>query len=313
MPEIPSVYLRNGVKIPCIGLGTYRLKGEQVYSVIQTAIRLGYRHIDTAAVYGNEQEIGRAISHLIHAGDITRSELFITSKIGPKSQGYANAHQSIVDSLDKLGPDVGYLDLMLIHWPGSQGLQKNDPCNAVRRKETWLALNEAYRSGKIRAIGVSNFTKQHMDDIVSVDVGLEAEETTSPLEVPMVNQFELHPLLWCDSTRDLISACHALGCRVQGYSCLGSGSLTDGSITGTDGLTLSEVAKRVGATTSQILIRWAIERGDIVMPKSSSETRLKENLDAALIQLSDMDMAWLDQLAGVSGVRRFCWDPTKIN
>ncbi|KAK6098096.1 hypothetical protein MT418_002154 [Batrachochytrium dendrobatidis] len=312
MKLIPSVQLYNGVNIPCIGLGTFKLKGEEAVSVVQAAIKLGYCHIDSAASYNNEREIGQAISQMIQSGIVCRKKLFITSKIGPKSQGYEKACESIKNSLDRFGSDVGYIDLMLIHWPGSQGMKPEDPQHKINRVGTWRAMEEAYKAGSIRAIGVSNYTVKHIQEFTTMMHENKCTDPDDVLTMPMINQFELHPLLWNDTTQKLIETCHNLDCRVAGYSCFGSGVLIDGSAIGNNGLTLADFSTKIGATVSQVLIKWAITRGDIVMPKARSEAHLLENLNAAYLELSDEDLKWIDSLAQISGIKRFCWDPTNV-
>eukprot|EP00842_Homolaphlyctis_polyrhiza_P005880 jgi/Hompol1/6293/HPOL_002204-RA len=302
--------LRNGKEIPRIGLGTFRIKGEQAQQIVRSAIELGYRHIDTAAVYRNESDIGTAIADLIAQGRVKRADLFITSKIAPKHQGYAHAKQAIADSLANLGPAIGYIDLMLIHWPGTQSLKLNDPRNPPNRHGSWKALVEAHAAGTLAAIGISNFTSSHLSqlfDYIAGDPSLAATDQTS--SIPVVNQIELHPLLWSLETQQLVKQCHDNGILVQGYSCLGEGKLVDGSI---DIPEIQQIATKLAATPAQVLIAWALLRGDVVMPKSTNPARLKENLDAEAVVLSSDDVAALDLLASRLGTRRFCWDPTMI-
>ncbi|OAJ39118.1 hypothetical protein BDEG_22991 [Batrachochytrium dendrobatidis JEL423] len=249
---------------------------------------------------------------MIQSGIVCRKKLFITSKIGPKSQGYEKACESIKNSLDRFGSDVGYIDLMLIHWPGSQGMKPEDPQHKINRAGTWRAMEEAYKAGSIRAIGVSNYTVKHIQEFTTMMHENKCTDPDDVLTMPMINQFELHPLLWNDTTQKLIETCHNLDCRVAGYSCFGSGLLIDGSAIGNNGLTLADFSTKIGATVSQVLIKWAITRGDIVMPKARSEAHLLENLNAAYLELSDEDLKWIDSLAQISGIKRFCWDPTNI-
>ncbi|KAI8929768.1 NADP-dependent oxidoreductase domain-containing protein [Entophlyctis helioformis] len=303
MAAAAYVTLRNGVQMPSIGLGTFKLQGDAVRQVVGTAVRLGYRHIDTASVYKNETQIGETLAHIYATNPaITRSALFITSKIAPKSQGYDEATQAIAASIAALGAGCqGYIDLMLIHWPGSQGRKPHDPRNAANRAGTWRALCDAMADGRLRAIGVSNYTDRHLDGDEFGDNGGNGGGNGGV--VPLVNQVELHPMVWTPVTRRLVGLCRERGIVVQAYSCLGTGDLVSA---------LPLDCRRVGATPAQVLIRWALERCGVVMPKASSEARLKENLDALHVVLGHDDYAALDSLAERVGAKKFCWDPTLI-
>ncbi|KAJ3276841.1 hypothetical protein HDV01_002896 [Terramyces sp. JEL0728] len=279
--------------IPKIGLGTYRLKGEAVQKIVYDAVKMGYRHIDTACVYKNEQDIGRAISKLIEEGVVKRSDLFITSKIAPKDQGLEKASEAVNASLEKLGPEVGYLDLMLVHWPGSQGLKPDNPKNKENRIGTMNSLHEAYREGKVKAIGVSNFNISHFEGI----------------NVPIhLNQVEFHPLLWTKETRRLIEFCSDRKIVIGAYSCLGEGNLLDGEAFPE----LKGLAEEIDCTIAQVLIAWALEKNTIVMPKASSNTRLKENLEAGEIRLAKQQVDIIDHLVDRVGSTKYCWDPSRI-
>ncbi|KAL2917249.1 hypothetical protein HK105_203314 [Polyrhizophydium stewartii] len=286
-------------------VGTFRVRGDQAREVVRTAVRMGYRHIDSAAVYRNEAAIGEALAELFAEGFVSRSDMFITTKLGPKSQGYDRAREAIGASLASLGESPGFVDLLLIHWPGSQGMQPGDPRNAQNRLGTWRAVCEAYRDGRARSIGVSNYTHAQLSELAAA----VRSDATGTLVMPMVNQFELHPLMWTPDTRALIGLCRELGICVQGYSCLGEGHLVNGDV---DVREARGVAERTGATVAQVLIRWALERGDVVMPKSTHAARMAENLAATDVVLSEADLALLDGMAERLGPRRFCWDPTQI-
>ncbi|KAJ3316043.1 hypothetical protein HDV04_000252 [Boothiomyces sp. JEL0838] len=279
--------------VPRIGLGTYRLKGEAAQKIVYDAVKMGYRHIDTASVYKNEQDIGRAISKLIEEQVVRREELFVTSKIAPKDQGFEKAQSAIQASLENLGPAVGYIDLMLVHWPGSQGLKPDNPLNKENRIGTMKALHEAYKNGLIKAIGVSNFNIYHFEGI----------------DVPIhLNQFEFHPLLWTGETRKLLEFCHSRNIVVGAYSCLGEGSLLNPEAYPE----LEKVSQELGCSIAQVLIAWALVKNTIVMPKASSSARLKENLDAGKITLNSQQIETIDKIVERVGSVKYCWDPSKI-
>ena len=250
-------------------MGTYRLSQEAVEPVVDASRALGYKMIDTASVYRNEQGVGNAITRAIHSGKITRQDLFITSKIGPKDQGLEKSYKAIQTSLLKLGSDVGYLDLMLIHWPGTQSLKLDSLMNKMNRANTWNSLVRARDEGLVRAIGVSNYTLEHL------------KEVDPP---PQVNQIEFHPLVYDDTMKRLLEYCHAHNIIVQSYSTLAEGKLVNGSWELPE---LVEMARQKGVTQAQILFRWSMNKGCPIIPKSAQSDRLKENLASLSIQLSE--------------------------
>jgi diketogulonate reductase-like aldo/keto reductase len=277
-----------------MAVGTYRLKGKDAERVVYDAVCIGYRHIDTAAVYMNEAAVGAAIRRLLDEKIVRRDDLFITSKISPKSMGYTKTQECIHQSLVDLG--ISYIDLMLVHWPGSQGLRGNDPRNKLIRLETVKALTEQYRSGILKAIGVSNFNRSHFD-------GLEAVDCLH------VNQIEFHPLQWTKTTQDLVEYCqHERHMLIGAYSCLGEGRLLN-AVAYPE---VADVAKVVGATMAQVLIAWAMRQGCLVMPKASSKERLIENFMATHVHLSEKDIAALNAMVERVGSTKFCWDPSTI-
>ena len=264
MSHIPSVALNNGVLIPQLGFGLYKVPGEDVANLVPAAVDAGYRHFDTAAMYGNELALGRALGAQLEDGSLSREDFFITSKVWNDQQGYDATLRSFDDSMIALGLDV--LDLYLIHWPvAGRGLYL----------ETYRALETLYREGRVRAIGVSNFQVEHLSRV------LEERDV-----VPAVNQVELHPWL---QQRDL-RAFHARhGITTEAWSPLARGALLDDSV-------LANVAAKHGRSVAQIALRWQIQEGIVVFPKASSAERIRQNADLFGFSLDQED---LDRIAGL--------------
>jgi diketogulonate reductase-like aldo/keto reductase len=264
------VTLNNGVEMPRLGLGVYQARaGGEARRAVEHALEAGYRHVDTAALYGNERDVGEAI----HSSGIPREEIFVTTKLWNDDHGYDGALRAFEESRERLGLDV--VDLYLIHWP-------------VRRLrvDSWRALEKLYRDGLCRAVGVSNYTVRHLDELLN----------TCEV-VPAVNQVEFSPFLY---QRDLLEHCHANGVRLEAYSPLTKGRrLSD--------LTLAEMAGRYGKTPAQVLVRWALERDVVVIPKSARPERIRENADVFDFVLGPDDLATLD---GLDEGLHTSWDPT---
>jgi len=258
MAEIPSITLNNGVTMPQVGFGVFQVPSEATRAAVASALEAGYRSIDTATVYGNETEVGEAIAQ----SGVPRDELFVTTKLWNADQGYDETARAFEKSLRKLGMD--YVDLYLIHWP----LPEVD-----RYRETWQAFEKLHADGKIRAIGVSNFQPHHLDRLAeSSDV------------VPAVNQIELHPYLQQAEAR----RCHSEhGIVTEAWSPIGQGKglLEDASI--------AEVAGKHGRTPAQVVLRWHLQLGNVIIPKSVTPSRIRENLDLFGFSLDDDDMATL--------------------
>ncbi|KYD19431.1 aldo/keto reductase [Caldibacillus debilis] len=268
-----TTVLHNGVKMPYFGFGTYKVKeGEEVYNAVRTALETGYRLIDTAALYENEEGVGRAIRD----SGIPREEIFVTTKVWNSDQGYDSTLRAFETSLKKL--DIGYIDLYLIHW-------------AIKGKylDTWKALVELYKEGRVRAIGVSNFQIHHLQDIMDhFD------------EIPTVNQVELHPYLTQEELREF---CAKHNIKVEAWSPLGRGRLLDLP-------ELKRIAEKYGKTPAQVVLRWHVQNDIIVIPKSVHPERIKENADIFDFELSDEDMAAINRL---NRNERFGKDPDHVD
>lgn len=282
----PSVALNTGLQMPLLGLGTYKLCGpEEVRGAVDAALASGYRAFDSAAVYRNEADLGNALKELLPKHGLTREDVFITSKLSPKDQG-ERAMEGALHSLSQL--DLGYIDLYLIHWPGTQRLPVADERNPGNRAQSWSSLEELHSQGKLRAIGVSNYTPAHMRALMQ-----------SCRVPPAVLQVEFHPRL-CQP--ELRSLCKEYGVCFQAYSSLGKGELLSDPV-------ILEVAKNVERTPAQVLLRWAVQQGVPVLPKSSNPERILRNGEVFDFILSDADM---DRLSALDCGHRFCWDPSEV-
>lgn len=285
-PPNPSVLLNTGVQMPILGLGMYKLVGPgDVYRAVDAALDAGYRAFDSAAVYRNEADLGRALKELLPKHGLTREDVFITSKLGPKDQG-DRAMEGALHSLSQL--DLGYIDLYLIHWPGTQGLVVGDQRNPGNRAQSWVTLEELHAQGKLKAIGVSNYTPAHMRELM--------QSCKIP---PAVLQVEFHPRL-CQT--ELRSVCKEYGVCFQAYSSLGQGDLVTDPV-------VMEVAKNCDRTPAQVLLRWAVQQGVPVLPKSSNPDRIKDNARLFDFTLSDTDM---DRLSALDCEHNYCWDPSAV-
>jgi diketogulonate reductase-like aldo/keto reductase len=264
--------LSGGVQIPRLGLGVYRAEpGRQTATAVRTALDAGYRHIDTARIYGNESDVGAGI----RASGIDREHVFVTTKLWNADHGYESTLDALEASRGRLGLDV--LDLYLVHWPVPK-----------QRLDTWRAMEHLLETGKVRAIGVSNYMVRHLEELLAV-----AESR------PTVNQIELSPYNWA-SRREIVDLCAANGIAVEAYSPLTKGvKLTDPP--------LIAIGQAHGKSSAQVLIRWALQHDLIVLPKSTRPDRIAANADVYDFNLTDEQMRALDGLDEnlVTG-----WDPT---
>lgn len=259
--------LLNGVRIPTIGFGTWQASdGEEAYKATLWALEAGYTHIDTAAIYGNEESIGKAIKD----SNIDRKNLFITTKLWNDVRGYDETIEAFNQSLDRLG--LTYVDLYLIHWPNPS---KYRSCWEEKNAESWRAMEDLYEQGKIRAIGVSNFLIHH----------LEALAKTQRIS-PMINQIKLFPGL---NQVEVVNYCNEHGILLEAYSPFGTGKIFNV-------VELKEMAAKYQKSIAQICIRYALQKGRIPLPKSVTKERIISNLDVYDFELSFEDVALLDRL-----------------
>ncbi|WGK69328.1 aldo/keto reductase [Candidatus Haliotispira prima] len=267
-----EVTLNNGRPMAVPGLGTadmlgWRAKGPEFSQLLEKALDLGYRHIDTASFYGNEEGIGTAIKN----SPVKREDIMLVSKVWNSEQGYEETQAAFRRSLERLGTD--YLDLYLIHWP------KPD-----QYLDTWRAMEKLYAEGLIKAIGLSNFHKKHIEDILEHGTVL-----------PAANQLEIHPYL---QQQELVDFCRQCDIQVVGWSPLGTGNWS--SVAAEDkplnDAKLQELAQKQNKTVAQIILRWNLQRGIVPIPKSNSLQRIRENLDIFSFSLSEQDMQEIAQL-----------------
>ena len=262
MTAIPDITLNNGQRIPQLGFGVFLVRPQDTVAAVSTALQAGYRHIDTAEMYGNEREVGEAITR----SDLDRSEVFITSKLSNDAHRPDDARRAFDESLKALG--VGYLDLFLIHWP----LPTRYDGDYV---STWKTLEEFYRDGRVRSIGVSNFQPHHLRRLHS-----ESEI------IPAVNQIEVNPYLTQDELRGF---CAQHQIAVEAWSPLGRGNVLADPTIGT-------IARRAAKTPAQVVLRWHLQRGDIVFPKSVTPDRIRENIDIFDFGLSEAEVGAISAL-----------------
>lgn len=261
--------LNNGVEIPILGFGTLRIRGEDVQNAVLWALEAGYRHVDTAKAYENESDVGKGFKR----SGLPRDEVFITTKLWNDDHGYNNALKAIDRSLKNL--ELDWVDLYLVHWPVSG-----------RRVETWKAMERILKDGKARAIGVSNFTIRHLEELLA-----EADV------VPTVNQIEFTPYLY---QKELQDYCEGKDIKIEAWS-----PLTRGIKLGDPKLV--EIANHYGKTPAQILIRWNLQHGTIAIPKSVRKERIIENSRVFDFSISDKDMKRLDGFN--ENLRTSGWDP----
>ncbi len=262
-----KITLRNGVTIPCVGFGTWQVNdGDEAYNSVLHALRSGYTHIDTAAAYGNEESVGRAIKD----SGIPRENLFITTKLWNDKRGYEETIEAFNESLKKLGLD--YIDLYLIHWPNPVKYREN---YIEMNRVSYKAMEDLYKQGKIRAIGVSNFLVHHLEEL------MEACEI-----IPMVNQIRLFPGLRQD---EVIEYCKKYNIKIEAYSPFGTGKIFDVE-------ELKVLANKYNKSIAQICLRYSLEKGYIPLPKSVTPSRIESNINIFDFSLDKEDLKLLDNL-----------------
>ena len=261
---VPNIQLHDGTSIPQLGFGVFQVPPPETAATVAQALEVGYRHIDTAQMYGNEAGVGEAIRE----SGLGRDDLYVTTKLNNSFHRPDDARREIDASLERLGLDQ--VDLFLIHWP----LPTQYDGDFV---QTWRALIEAKEAGKARSIGVSNFQPAHLERIID-ETGV----------VPVVNQVEVHPFFTNEAVR---TADEKHGVLTEAWSPIAKGAVTDDA-------TVGEIASAVGRTPAQVTLRWHIQRGDIVFPKSMKAERMRENLEIFDFELTD------DQVAAISGLDR---------
>lgn len=250
--------LSNGVKMPVLGFGTFKVKdGKQTVEAVRTALEVGYRHIDAAAIYNNEESVGQGIKE----SEVPREEIFLTSKVWNSDQGYESTLKAFDLSLEKLGTD--YLDLYLIHWPKELN------------KETWRALEKLYKDGRVRAIGVCNFKEHHLEELMK-----DAEIK------PMVNQVEFHPQL---AQPELLKYCKDNDIQVVAWGPLMQGQIFKFEL-------MKELAQKYNKTVAQITLRWDIQNGVVTIPKSIDPARIKGNSEIFDFEITEEDMKKIEEL-----------------
>lgn len=273
--------LSNGVGIPCIGFGTWQTPdGDVAVRSVACAIEAGYRHIDTAQAYGNEESVGKGI----RKSGIDRKDLFVTTKLWNSNHSYKQTMRTFEESMNKL--ELDYLDLFLIHWPNPIAFRDHwQEANA----ESWKAMEELYEAGKIRAIGVSNFRPHHIKEILK-----------TAKVAPMVNQIRLCP---GDTQDETVNWCRDHGMVLEAYSPLGIGQIFEVP-------EMQKLAEKYQRSIAQVCIRWSLQRGYLPLPKSVTPSRIQENLKVFDFELSDEDVQMIADLKGCVG---YAGDPDRTN
>jgi 2,5-diketo-D-gluconate reductase A len=275
MSNVPAIALNSGASIPQLGFGVFQIDPKDTAATVQTAFEIGYRHIDTAQMYGNEAEVGEAIAR----SGLSRDQLFITTKCNNSNHGYDDSQRALDESLSKLGLD--FVDLYLIHWP----LPGKD-----LYVQTWQGLEQAAKDGKARSIGVSNFKEHHLDRL--------AQETDT---TPAVNQIELHPHLQQPQMREYD---RSHGIATEAWSPIGQGK---GVI---DDDRIGSIAQAHGKTPAQVTLRWHIQLGNIIFPKSVTGSRIRENFEIFDFELTDDEMS---TIGGLDQGKRLGPDPDQFD
>lgn len=266
-----TITMKNNYEIPCVGFGTWQTPdGETAINAVKSAISAGYRHIDAAVVYGNEKSVGEGIQTC----GVSREKLFITSKVWNTERGYEKTKAAFYKTLKEL--QVEYLDLYLIHWPASSNQFENwEEINL----DTWKAITELYKEGKIKSIGVSNFMPQHLEALMKTEVP------------PMVNQIEFHPGFMQEET---VVYCKNNGIIVEAWSPLGTGKMLTNEV-------LKAIGQKYGKSVAQVCIRWALQNEILPLPKSITPSRIQENTEVFDFVISEEDMQTINSMEYCGG------------
>lgn len=270
------ITLSNGKSIPVVGFGTWQAPNGQITSdAVKTALKSGYRHIDAAAIYGNETFVGQAIKEFISESGVSRENIFVTSKVWNTERGYEKTIAAFHKTLKDL--QLEYLDLYLIHWPAS--CSQFDNWEEINQ-DTWRALETLYSEGLVKAIGVSNFYVSHLDSLLK-----HAQVQ------PMVNQIEIHP---GQNQKEVVDFCHQHNIAIEAWSPLGTGRLLQNE-------TLTNIASKYNKSVAQLCIRWSLQHGVIPLPKSITPERIIQNFDVFDFEISKCDMDIIDNMPYCGG------------
>jgi len=281
MKALTDTYtLSNGVRIPCVGFGTWQAAdGREAVDAVTSALEAGYRHVDTAQGYGNEESVGKAVRQ----SGVNRADIFITSKLENGVRGYQETLDAFDRSLDRLGTD--YMDLFLIHWPIPAKFRDNWQQMTA---QTWKAMEELYQDRRVRALGISNFRRRHIEELLK-----------TAAVAPMVNQIRLCP---GDTQDDTVNFSREKGMLLEAYSPLGVGDVLQVP-------EMKEIAEKYGRSVAQVAIRWSLQRGYLPLPKSVTPARIRENARVFDFELSTEDV---ERIAGLKGCAGYSHDPDNI-
>ncbi|XP_017878782.1 uncharacterized protein LOC108624179 [Ceratina calcarata] len=282
--------LSTGFVMPYVGIGTYKIQGRDIiYEVIDESLKVGFRSIDTAVVYHNEEDIGNALKTLLPKYNLQRNDIFITTKLAPSENGNpVGIERSVQKSLKAL--NTTYLDLYLIHWPGASGIPENSPKNPDLRAKTWYKLVDLKERGLIRSIGVSNYTINHLQELLQDCKGV----------TPAVNQVELHPHY---RQEELIKYCDEKGIHVQAYSSLG----TSKRINLLSDPTVIKIASELNVSPARVLLKWALQQKIGIIPKAVQKEHIRDNAQLDF-SINEEHMNMLSSLPQ----QKYVWDPSNV-
>ncbi|CAK1555030.1 unnamed protein product [Leptosia nina] len=285
------IRLHNGMKLPSVGIGTYQVRNyDDIYTLVESSLANGYKLFDTAAVYRNEAYLGLALKELLPKYNLDREDIFVTTKLSPSCHGLHIVSKALEESLNNLAME--YVDMYMIHFPGTAGMPCDSPNNKNLRYDTWTAMNKLCDEGKTKCIGVCNFTKNHISQLL--------ESHTS---VPVVNQVELHPFY---KQKELLEYCRERDICVQAYCSFGGAS--KGSLDLFANTVVKNIASIHKVTPAQVLLVWALQQGIAVIPKSTSPNRICENAHLSF-QLTPEDM---QALSSLNVYKKYAWDPAAV-